>query len=36
MAGPSLIAFKGALYIAWTGTDGNHHVNVAELRRAVE
>jgi hypothetical protein len=27
--GPALAAFNGALYIAWTGTDSNHHINIA-------
>jgi hypothetical protein len=27
--GPALAAFNGALYVAWTGTDSNHHINIA-------
>jgi|SRR5215472_1374191 len=28
--GPALAVFNGKLFIAWTGTDGNHSLNVAE------
>jgi len=31
--GPCLCEFKGEMFIGWTGTDGDHHVNVAQLRR---
>lgn len=28
--GPALAVFNGRLFLAWTGTDGNHSLNVAE------
>jgi hypothetical protein len=31
--GPCLCAFKGKMFIGWTGTDFSHHVNVAQLSR---
>ena len=31
--GPCLCSFRGRIYVGWTATDGDHHVNVAELSR---
>ncbi len=28
---PALAVFNGKLYLAWTGTDGNHTLNIAQL-----
>jgi hypothetical protein len=30
-AAPALLTYHGALFILWTGTDPNHHVNVARI-----
>lgn len=30
-ASPSLVAYQGQLVICWTGTDGEHHLNVARV-----
>jgi hypothetical protein len=31
--GPCMCEFQGKMFIGWTGTDSDHHVNVAQLSR---